>query len=406
MKDILWISCYAPYDSVSHAGGKIHNYWLKQFHKEQDFRIHLISFCNLDEVNRLDLDAYEIRNDIYVIGENVFKATKEKIQNLFALPILLSRYAGFISAHRILHVKKKIEELKQKDYKPDVIILQWTQIVLLEPLVRKAFPECKIVSIEEDVTFLKTEREFLRAQGIVKRFLRGMQHRIMKKQELGALKASDLIVLNNYKDQGLLVKSGIDFSKAICVTPFYNNMKEVKREIVGKDILFFGAMNRPENVEAAVWFINNVFGDLLKSDPGFRFIVLGAYPPKTLQCLSNEQIIVTGFVEDPQAYFGSCFCLVSPLQMGAGIKIKVLESFSAGVPVLTNAIGIEGIPAEDGIEYFHCETSKQYLDKILFLRDHPEISDKIGANARLLIKEKFDFPEKSKEFIDRIKNLG
>lgn len=46
--------------------------------------------------------------------------------------------------------------------------------------------------------------------------------------------------------------------------------------------------------------------------------------------------------------------------LGAGAKIKVLESLSAGIPVLTNAVGIEGIQAKDGEEFFHCVTEEDY----------------------------------------------
>ena len=64
---ILWISPYAPYDSVRHAGGKVHNYYVKSFHKSGLFDITLLSLCLKEEEKFLDLDKYGIKNHIYVI---------------------------------------------------------------------------------------------------------------------------------------------------------------------------------------------------------------------------------------------------------------------------------------------------------------------------------------------------
>ena len=72
-----------------------------------------------------------------------------------------------------------------------------------------------------------------------------------------------------------------------------------------------------------------------------------------------DVITVTGFVKEISKYFEQSLCLVAPLVLGAGIKIKVLEAMSAGLPVLTNQIGIEGIPAQNGIHYYYCERPQE-----------------------------------------------
>ena len=57
-------------------------------------------------------------------------------------------------------------------------------------------------------------------------------------------------------------------------------------------------------------------------------------------------------------------CLVAPLVLGAGIKVKILEALSSGIPVITNDIGIEGIPAQSGCEYIHCIKPEEYAKAI------------------------------------------
>lgn len=110
-----------------------------------------------------------------------------------------------------------------------------------------------------------------------------------------------------------------------------------------RSVLFFGAMARPENYLSAIWYIENVMPRI--QDLKLKFVVLGSNPAEVFEKYINDEVIVTGFVEDVTPYFEKSLCLVAPLVLGAGIKVKILEAMSAGIPILTNAIGIEGISA-------------------------------------------------------------
>ena len=80
---------------------------------------------------------------------------------------------------------------------------------------------------------------------------------------------------------------------------------------------------------------------------------------------------------------------------GAGIKIKVLEAMSAGIPVLTNEIGIEGIPAVDGHDYLHCESNEDFVHGIQALMGNMALAYKIGNNSRQLCEKEFNYEKSS-----------
>ena len=77
--------------------------------------------------------------------------------------------------------------------------------------------------------------------------------------------------------------------------------------------------------------------------------------------------------------------------LGAGIKVKILEALSAGIPTLTNGIGIEGIPAIDGKHYFCCEDPKEYEAVIRGLLKGVYDVQRMGSDAKQLVREHFDF---------------
>lgn len=390
MRDILWISLRAPYEKVSHAGGKTHFFYLRSFLETKEFNINLVSFCY--ERENANYEAEKLRSKIYVINRN------EKVRDVLGklgLPISLMEYP-FVKKS----IYNELLSLKKEKYVPDIIILHWTEIIMLIRKVKQIFPTSKIVVIEEDVTFLKMMRKLARARGIGK-IVTWIQKELIQKRELRGLKNADMVVLNNKKDYKLVRQHGMEEKKCLLTVPYFDNWSNISRKPEKNNILFWGAMNRPENIEAVNWFIEEVFPYI----PNIVFYVVGANPPETIKKLECKNIIVTGFVDNPMEYFEKCLCMVVPLKMGAGIKIKVLEGMSAGIPVLTNEIGIEGIDAENEISYLHCETAEDYIKAINDLVLNEEYGNKIGINSKKRIDKMYNLNKDIFQFIQLIKEL-
>ena len=97
--------------------------------------------------------------------------------------------------------------------------------------------------------------------------------------------------------------------------------------------------------------------------------------------------------------------MAAPLLLGAGIKVKIIEALSSGVPVLTNDIGIEGIDAEDGKEYFHCEKPEEYEMVIRKIISGEIDTSVITSNAKRMIEEKYNLENSSKNYRERVYQL-
>lgn len=405
MENLLWISFRVPYDKVAHAGGKIHNYYLKKLFAANKFNIKLISFCNNDDVNKIDLNDYGI--DSSVINSTKIETEINVVQKLFNKFYKISNLNNYLdtTTRKMCQVAiKKINALKESGYEPSIVILQWTQIVMILPVIKRIFPNAKIVSIEEDVTFLAAQRRKDLANNALKKFYFKMEMNRIKKLEKKCLENSDLVILNNRKDEKLLKKEKFNANTWVW-TPYFQNMIQIDRRYKdSKDILFYGAMNRPENWRSAIWFIENVFLKIKKD--GFRFIVVGNKPPQELlKYNSDKSIEILGFVDDIQPYFQESLCLVAPLVLGAGVKIKILEALSSGIPVLTNKIGIEGIYAKDEREFFFCENPDEYILRIYELaKNKNEVVD-IERSAKKFIDSNYDFERDASTFGRKLEEL-
>lgn len=392
MNNLLYISYFAPYDRVDHAGGKVHNFYIKCLQKEPEYDVTLLSMCYQRETDMLDLKQYGIKHRLVVLDRTKLQ---KYIRMAYSGPSYLNpwdKYGNVLLNYERMQLARMIRQYAKTGEKPDLIVLQWTQIILLMPLIKKLFPGVKIVAIEEDVLFLNFERRIDLGENFWQRYIAGYQYRNFKKRELKVLSQADQIVVNNVKDATLLLQNGIQKEKLFTSSIYFDNYSDIVRKSeTCKDILFYGAMHRKENHISALWFIENVLPHLPVQ---YRFVVIGARPQKELLARQNDRIKVTGFVEDIVPYFETCYCLAAPLLLGAGIKVKILEALSAGIPVLTNHIGVEGIGCTKDREYWHCETAEEYIYTIRWMEEHPEQVQSIALSGKRYIADNFDLLQK------------
>lgn len=401
MRNIIWITRYAPYDKVKHAGGQNCNYYLKEALREKELNIKLITFCQSDELE-------PVKNDYrrYQIDYRLFCSEKDhskffnKFINYEERFSPCNRYANFCDLYTSNHICKGLKELRTQGFIPDIIVLQWTQVILLEKEITKIFPTAKIAAIEEDVAFLGRERKYEYMKRGIKRGLFLLKYKKLKRLELESLKHVHTVFTTNEKDRLLLKRYQIESRRMVS---YFSNFIDLERQYNGnKDIVFFGAMNRDENYLSALWFIDQCMPLL---DDGFRFLVIGNKPDPSLVEKSSDRIIILGFVESPAPFFASSLCFVAPLQLGAGIKLKVVEAMSAGIPILSNEIGIEGIPAIDRESYIACATPQEYADAINWLyekKDH--LIDEFELKEKGLIRDYFQYEKSREEFLNFLKD--
>ncbi len=398
--EILYIADALPYDKINHAGGKTFNYYFKRLLTNSRYRLSVIGICKADELGKLDCKQYGFRCIPIITKGNVIRNAYRVLYDVIGKAFSLESYGQpYYKTKKILDSAKK---LREKGFNPDIIFLEWTNCVLMVDGIKKIFPKARIVASEYDVSFLGIERKIRQARGKEKENLK-KYYKWYKKKEIDALKMCDYALPESEKDRQLLLDGGVKSDKVGVLVPYYHDMSDCIRNQYNHDVLFWGAMYRPENYEAALWFIENVMP--LLEDTDVRFVVAGNNPPDKLLEKQSDRVIVTGFVEDETPMFEHSLCFVSPLLTGAGIKVKIIEAFSSGIPVLTNDIGIEGIPALDGVSYFHCNAPEDYESVIRKMMNNEIDMHELENKQRLLVKQSFDLNQSFENYVGLINRL-
>jgi len=112
-----------------------------------------------------------------------------------------------------------------------------------------------------------------------------------------------------------------------------------------QDIIFVAGFAHAPNVDAALWFVREVFPLVRSEAPGVRLSLVGSNPRPEVLALASEDIEVTGYVNDAalEERYRRARVAVAPLRFGGGVKGKVLESLQYGLPCVTTSVGMQGL---------------------------------------------------------------
>lgn len=155
-------------------------------------------------------------------------------------------------------------------------------------------------------------------------------------------------------------------------------------------VLFVGAMDYYANADAAVWFARKVWPQL--RGQGRVFTVVGRSPLPTVRALAADgEIEVTGTVPDVRPYYREALVHVVPLRVGGGTRLKIPESMAAGVPVVTTALGAEGLRVRAGEHCLFAETPEDFRDAIARLLADPDLWRRLSLTAREFAQREYDW---------------
>jgi glycosyltransferase involved in cell wall biosynthesis len=156
-------------------------------------------------------------------------------------------------------------------------------------------------------------------------------------------------------------------------------------------ILFVGAMSWPPNVSAARFLARDAFPAIVKQFPAARLRIIGRDPtPEVVNLARLPGVEVLGRVADMVPHLEHAHILAVPLEAGGGTRLKILEAFAAGIPVVSTAVGLEGIAAEPDREVMVSERAT-FAETIVELLRDPDRASRMGTAARELARRRYDW---------------
>ena len=170
-------------------------------------------------------------------------------------------------------------------------------------------------------------------------------------------------------------------------------------------LLFIGSFRHQPNQEALFWFLRDVFWRILAARPQTKLVIVGSDPPDrhALPHFPEDQdpIVIRGRVDDVREPLARYAAFICPILAGSGVRVKLLESFAAGIPAVSTYIGAEGLATEDGRFCHLADDPAEFAKHALHLLAEPHEAREMTRRARAEVEAHWDMPRITAKLAER-----
>jgi len=388
---VLWIKSggLVPLDT----GGKIRSFnLLKELGKKHDVTLFTFYGAQANDAHSTLKQYFSkvVHLPVSLPAQRGVAETLSYVRNLSTLqPYSLSKYA-------VPEAAKVLRKLLMEDHY-DVLICDF---LFSAPIIPWDLQVPKILFTHNVETQI-WERHYEVARNPVWKAVTWREYRTMARAERRFLDMADHVLTVSENDKKLFSK--FLSPKNITVIPtgvdteyFYPSQQLPQ----ANRLVFTGSMDWMPNEDAILYFAQDIFPRIRREIPSTTLWVVGRRPSTKLQALVTESsgVHVTGTVEDIRPFVWDAAVYVVPLRVGGGTRIKIFEAMAMGKPVVSTAVGAEGLPVEHGKDILLAESPQDFTLQVVRLLREEEQRDKLGRAGRALVEHNFSWSAVSATF--------
>jgi glycosyltransferase involved in cell wall biosynthesis len=405
---ILYLTHVLPYPLD--AGAKIRAHYVLR-HLASQHQVTLVSFVRAD-----DRSEYASCLERFCQAVHTVPMRRSRLRDARALivaglsdrPIIIVRD----EIGRMHTVLKKL--VKQESF--DVVHADQTSMAQYALYARsRSLQKPKLLLDAHNALYRIPERLAAHERNPLKRLLLQREARALARYEAGAYGRFDHIVFVTDQDRRMLeeqiahckaqgTKGELRFTTIpICIGPEEKAFIELVPR--PRAITHLGTMFWPPNIEGVLWFAQKVFPRVLAQVPDARFVIAGKNPPqkvRKLQVPSSGQltvhnaqpetsVVITGYVADPATYLRQSAVFIVPLHAGGGMRVKILDAWCWGVPIVSTTIGAEGIAVRDGENILIADTVEAFAQAVVRVLQEPALGERLRRNGRRWVEERYNW---------------
>ena len=255
------------------------------------------------------------------------------------------------------------------------------------PRIKILQPSCPVIVDTVDVHYLRLHRKYQVTKDI--QDLRLTEE--TKARELSVYQQADM-VLTVTEEDGMRLRNENGYINTRTVPTVHRLVARAGNSNTS-DMIFVGGFRHDPNIDAVVYFCEDILPRVKNVIPEARFTIVGSNPPGEVKNLSNDYITVTGYVPSTTPYLQESYVSVAPIRYGAGMKGKIGEAMAHGLPVVTTTIGAEGMGLIDRENAMIADSPEKFANAVIELMSDNNLYRKIQHNSMKHI-EKHYTPQK------------
>jgi glycosyltransferase involved in cell wall biosynthesis len=166
----------------------------------------------------------------------------------------------------------------------------------------------------------------------------------------------------------------------------------IRERIVPGRLIYNGALTYGPNRDAVYWFVQEILPRVVEQVPEAHLVVTGRCEARDAATLaSNPRVRLTDFLPDLRPALLEAAACVVPLRTGGGTRLKILEAWAAGVPVVATSVGAAGLEGEDGTHYRRADTAEALAKATVTLLQDSVHAEGLARKARALVTARYDW---------------
>jgi glycosyltransferase involved in cell wall biosynthesis len=394
MARVLFLTQVLPYPLDS--GAKIRAYYVLR-HLTQQHEVTLVSFVRID-----DRPEYVAHLEDFCHAVHPVPMRRSRLRDARALLLAgLSGRSAIIVRDEIDKMHATLRRLVREGGF-DVVHADQTSMAQYALYARSQIPNpesrrtTRLVLDAHNALYRIPERMAAHEHNPLKRLALRREARALARYEAWTYQNFDHVVYVADEDRRVLrERMSVEDSRfttiPICVDP--GDKQLLERAQGPRAVTHLGTMFWPPNVEGAHWFAQQVFPRVLAQVPEARFVVIGKDPPQGVRDLPSQihNVQVTGYVPDPVAYLAETAVFVVPLRAAGGMRVKIVDAWCWGLPIVSTSIGAEGIAVQDGENILIADAPDAFAQAVVRVLKDPALGERLRENGRRWAEERYNW---------------
>lgn len=252
--------------------------------------------------------------------------------------------------------------------------------------------EKPLVCVHHNVESLLLRRRAKRAAHPLSRFYVGHQARLTELEERFWSERVSLNIMVSDEDAATLKR--IQPKAATVTAPNGVDVKYFQPSRLGdaSSVAFLGGTEWFPNRDGLEYFGEAILPILRASRPDLRVRAIGRASPSDIRHFEEQYgIELTGYVEDVRPFLAEAACLIVPLRVGGGSRLKILDSWAMGKAVVSTSVGCEGLTARDGENILIRDSEPAFASGILDVLNDRDLRDRVGMAARRTAEQEYSW---------------
>jgi len=388
---ILFVTPNLPYPP--HQGGAIRIYgFLKELHKA-GHEITLLSFIGEDTPLTPDNPLTAICQHILTIPTPSHSLSKR------LMTIAFTNKADI--ANRLYDAKMEqafLDQLAHHSY--DLIQIEGIEVGSYLLTAKNRFPHIPIVydahNAETDLQRFFAEVAFNHIKQLPSALYSQIQSRRIERFERELITKADKVVSVSEEDQVILKRlsnmANVEVvPNGIFTADYEPTTSATHLELKPNALVFTGKMDYRPNIDAVVWFVDEVL-PLIERYTHVHFYIVGQKPHARLETLRNHpNVTLTGWVPEILPYLLQSSLYVAPLRIGSGTRLKLLEAMAAKCAIVATPTAASGLGSQISNYLTLADKPQEFANSVLELLQDPNRRQIMGSKAQEYVHQYYDW---------------